>query len=95
VWRLVTAIFLHTGFSHIVSNVVAQLIFGSILESMIGFTQIACVYLASGIGGNLFSSFFSRKKSVGASTAINGVVTSLLAMIIVNWHAMSGNQQLE
>jgi len=95
VWRLVTAVFLHTGFAHIVSNIVAQLIFGSILESMIGFTQIACVYLGSGIGGNLFSSYLQTSSSVGASTAINGIVTSLLAMLIINWHAMSGNQQLE
>lgn len=91
-WRLVTAMFLHTGFTHIILNIVAQLIFGSILESMIGFTQIACVYLASGIGGNLFSSSLNTSSSVGASTAINGVVTSLLAMIIINWHAMSGNE---
>ena len=62
---------------------------------MIGFKHIAGVYLASGLGGNLFSAYCSDSPSVGASTCINGVVTGLLAILLVNWHAMSGRQDLE
>lgn len=49
------------------------------------------------IGGNIFSSVcqFTGDNSVGASTAINGLLTGLLAVIIVNWSVFNGNPQLE
>lgn len=49
------------------------------------------------IGANIFSSVcqYEGSASVGASTSINGLLTGLLAMIIVNWSAFEGNQMLE
>lgn len=97
VWRVATPIFLHVGFSHMAMNFISQLIFGSLLEGMVGFFHTCLLYFASGIGANIFSSVcqFEGKPSVGASTSINGLLTGLLAMIIVNWSAFDGNQMLE
>ena len=86
VWRFLTPIFFHVGFSHIISNMLTQLIFGSLLEQWIGFKHIAAVYFVSGIGGNLFSSMFTDAPSVGASTADLGIYAGMLAMIFVNWN---------
>jgi len=47
------------------------------------------------IGGNLFSSMLSDSTSVGASTSDFGILTALLAMILVNWNAFNSSQQLE
>ena len=43
----------------------------------------------------MFSSNINDDRSIGASTADQGIMTGLLAMIIVNWSAFSGNPQLE
>jgi len=48
IWRLFTPIFLHSGFQHIVSNLAMQLIFGSLLESMVGFNHTMYLYFISG-----------------------------------------------
>ena len=56
------------------------------LEGMIGFKQMAALYFASAIGGNLFSGYCNpNNRSVGASTADFGIFTGMLAMIFVNW----------
>lgn len=48
VWRYFTAMFFHLSFSHIIMNLVSQLIYGLMLESMIGFNQMAALYIFSG-----------------------------------------------
>jgi len=37
----------------------------------------------------------SDSTSVGASTSDFGILTALLAMILVNWNAFNSSQQLE
>ena len=75
-------------------NVISQLIFGSLLEVMIGTKRMALLYLACGIGGNLMGALASDDPSVGASTAVFGIFTGQIAMIMVNWHALSQHPQL-
>ena len=48
IYRLLTAVLLHTGFSHYVMNMLTQIIFGSWLEAMIGFRLTAMTYVVSG-----------------------------------------------
>jgi len=86
---------LHVGFSHIIFNLISQIIFGSTLELMVGFKHTAALYFMSGIGGNMFSAFCSNGNSIGASTADFGILTGLLAMILVNWFEFSKSPQLE
>jgi len=62
---------------------------------MIGFKQMATMYFAAGIGGNIFSSCINDEPSVGASTAVFGVLTGQAAMIIVNWSAFNSYPQLK
>jgi len=91
IWRLLTPIFLHTGFQHIIQNLITQIIFGNIFELMVGFKQTAILYFVSGIGGNLFSSYLSSDNSIGASTSDFGLLFGLLAVIRINWNAFKDN----
>lgn len=95
VWRFLTPILLHNSLGHLIQNLLTQLIFGSMLEGMVGFRQTALLYLASGVGGNLFSALCQDTNNVGASTAVCGILAGCLAMIIANWSAFDSNQQLE
>lgn len=76
-WRFVTAIFLHGDFGHLLYNMFALLLFGGMLERLIGSKRFALVFFVTGIGANLFSVFF-YPSSLGASGAIFGVIGALV-----------------
>jgi len=72
-WRFVTAIFLHASLTHIIFNLFALVLFGLIVEKLIGSNRFLFVFLATGIFANLVSVFF-YPSSLGASGAIMGVI---------------------
>lgn len=76
-WRFVTSMFLHGGVGHLVLNLFAFLLFGSILEKFIGWKKFLLVFFVSGIFANLFSVNFYFS-SLGASGAIFGVIGALI-----------------
>ena len=51
------------------------------------------LYLLSGFGGILFSACCSDMRSVGASTAVYGLVGSYLSFMILNWGHLSSNPE--
>jgi len=75
-WRFVSAIFLHGSFSHIIFNLFALILFGLILESIIGSKKFILVFFASGILANLIAVNF-YDSSLGASGAIYGILGCL------------------
>ncbi len=76
-WRFFTSIFLHAGLAHLVLNLFALALFGSILERFIGGKRFLLVFFVSGIIANLISvNFYSS--SLGASGAIFGVIGALV-----------------
>ena len=75
-WRFVTAIFLHSGPGHLLYNVFALLLFGFILENLVGSKRFLFVFFFSGIAANVFSSFF-YDNALGASGAIFGIIGTL------------------
>jgi membrane associated rhomboid family serine protease len=72
-WRFVTSLFLHADIIHLIYNLFALLLFGFILERIIGSRNFLIVFFASGIIGNLISVNF-YESSLGASGAIYGVI---------------------
>ena len=73
-WRLFTPMFLHGNFLHIILNMYALLIFGPTLERYYGHGRYIALYLVSGFAGNVLSFMFSLAPSLGASTAIFGLL---------------------
>ncbi len=71
-WTLVTYMFLHAGFGHILFNMFALYIFGPPVEQRLGGNRFITLYLISGIVGALFSMVLGFP-IIGASGAVMGV----------------------
>lgn len=88
VYRLVSAIFLHVNFLHIIGNLFSTFILVTRIEYTFGPIKILLIYLLCGIGGNIFSlavdnNYYSIK--AGASTALYGMIGVVLGYLIINW----------
>jgi membrane associated rhomboid family serine protease len=74
-WTLVTYMFMHAGFGHILFNMLSLFFFGPRLEAQLGLRKFAGLYLVSGIAGGLLSWVFTPNAHiVGASGAVLGVM---------------------
>jgi membrane associated rhomboid family serine protease len=62
VYRFFTPMFLHGGFSHLLNNLVYQVLAGSILERKYGTKTFAICYILFGFSGNVMSAL-TRPKS--------------------------------
>lgn len=72
-WRLVTAIFIHSGISHLIMNLLVLGIAGAFLEQLIGKFKLVASFLISGLVGSISSIvWYEHTVSVGASGAIAG-----------------------
>ena len=86
-WRLLTSVFLHSGLTHLGSNLLVQVLMGNAVERNLGHIRYLILYLVSGIGGNVISVLYDRAQgvntySVGASGAVFGVMGALIVLII-------------
>lgn len=79
VWRFLTAIFLHGGLGHLLYNLFALSLFGSVLEKLIGWRRFLIVFFITGIIANVIAVNF-YPSSLGASGAIFGVIGALIAI---------------
>jgi hypothetical protein len=76
IWRFITSIFLHGSIEHLIFNLFALIMFGLILESLIGTKKFLIVFFVSGVLANLIAvNFYSS--SLGASGAIYGILGCL------------------
>lgn len=73
-WTVVTYMFVHGGFLHILFNMFALYIFGPRLEVELGSKRFLLLYFISGISGGLLSLvFMPTTPIIGASGAVFGV----------------------
>jgi len=75
-WRLITPVLLHGSILHIAFNMYALYVLGPGLERFYGYTRFFLLYLVGGFVGNVFSFILSPANSLGASTAIFGIVAA-------------------
>jgi len=79
IWRFISSIFLHGSTAHIVSNLFALALFGTVLESIIGSKRFLLVFFVSGIIANIIAINF-YPLSLGASGAIYGILGALIIL---------------
>lgn len=74
-WRLVTPIFLHIGFWHLLFNLVSLATVGPKVEAIWGRTTMLFVFIATGVVGNIGSGLAQPDViSAGASGGICGLI---------------------
>jgi len=80
---ILTSMFLHGGFLHLLGNLWFLFIFGPSIESALGARRFAALYLLSGIGAALAQAALNPLAHVpmlGASGAISGVLAAYVSL---------------
>ena len=93
-WRLVTAIFLHANWLHLLVNTVFMFRWCVEIERTVGSTRFAIAYLTTGIAGYAVSVLFRSGPSVGASGAGFGMIAVTLGILyrrMGSWQTFIGN----
>lgn len=90
-WRLFTPMLLHGSIMHVGFNMYALYLFGRRLERYYGHWRFLTLYIISGFAGNVISMMFTESPSLGASTAIFGLLGAQGIFIYQN-RVLFGNQ---
>jgi membrane associated rhomboid family serine protease len=80
---LLTSMFLHGGWAHLIGNMLYLWIFGDNVEDRLGHLRYLGFYLLAGVGAGLTHAYLhpaSEIPTVGASGAISGVLGAYLVM---------------
>jgi membrane associated rhomboid family serine protease len=87
-WRLMTACFVHIGLLHLGMNMYSLWVLGPLLEKMWGHVRFLAIYLIAGLGGSCAMAYSllgdPQVPGAGASGALWGLMTALVAWIILN-----------
>jgi hypothetical protein len=82
-WTLITSVFLHADFNHLLFNMFALFFFGSYLERLLGSNRFLIIFIAAGIVGNLgylVTASNSMIPAIGASGAAYGLMGTLVIL---------------
>lgn len=87
-WRLITPVLLHGSVLHLGFNMYALFSIGPALERKYGILPFIALYSMGGIWGNTLSFLLSPNPSLGASTAIFGLIAAQGVYIYKNRHLL-------
>ncbi len=99
-WRLLTALFLHYGVTHLLFNLFAIYVLGPPLERLIGSFRFAVAYLVSGIGSTAGVVLLTLLRIlppadlVGASGSVMGIVGAWAGFLVRHRHIWHAKQRL-
>ena len=83
--RLLSAMFLHAGFVHLLFNLIGLVIFGRINERLFGRVKFFWLYVLTGISASSTSYLFNDVGiSIGASGAIFGMMGAMISFFVIN-----------
>lgn len=90
-WRLITPIFVHGGFSHMVFNSFSLVLFAPALEILLGKMKFTLLYLAAGLAANIATLALEplTYTHVGSSGAIFGLFGFYIAITVFKKHMLS------
>lgn len=95
-WRIITSMFLHYGFGHLLFNMFSLFLFGPELEKIAGKMRFLTIYFLAGIFG-VAGSFITEAPnyaSVGASGAIYGIFGAFAALVYYTRHSFPQLKQI-
>lgn len=85
-WTLITSMFLHVGFFHIIMNMLGLVLFGIYLEKVVGWKNFLLIYFVGGILGSIayvaFAIYLGEGyiPSIGASGGVYAIITALMVV---------------
>lgn len=82
-WRIITSMFIHAGFTHVLFNMFSLFLFGPELEKIAGKMRFLTIYFLAGIFGEA-ATYLTQDPyyaSVGASGAIYGIFGAFAALV--------------
>lgn len=87
IWQPITYMFLHADFTHLFFNMLMTWMLGNTIESVWGSKKFLKYYIACGLGGAVFSTFFnfSGPPVVGNSGAVFGLYLAYALMFPNNY----------
>jgi len=80
-WRLLTAVFMHAGWIHLLLNTYMVFTWGGEVERTVGSVWFSFAYMTTGIGASAVSVLCHNVASVGASGAVFGIIAVVLAIL--------------
>jgi len=88
-YRILSSMFLHSDWSHLINNMLVLLFVGDNLERAAGKLRYLIIYLGAGVIAGITSISYNMVKnnivySIGASGAIFGIVGAMLYILIAN-----------
>ncbi|WP_301108496.1 rhomboid family intramembrane serine protease [Sporosarcina sp.] len=95
-WRLLTPMFLHGGFTHLLFNMFSLFIFGPELEKIAGKARFITIYMLAGLFGDIATYFLQLPdyRHLGASGAIFGVFGAFGALVYYTKHVFPQLKQV-
>lgn len=78
-WRLLSSIFVHAGWWHLLSNLVVLGVWGACFEKLLGRWAVLSLFVLSGLWGNLISDIY------GPSMVALGASGGAFAMVAAVW----------
>ncbi len=88
-WRLLTAMFLHSGMRHLVNNMLVLGVVGTLLERKVGKIRYLLIYFGGGLIGGYVNYYLDLQAgknvvSIGASGAVFAVAGAMLWVVIAH-----------
>jgi rhomboid protease GluP len=84
-WRLISSCFIHIGFLHLFTNMIAFVYIAAKLEAQLGKLRFAVAYILTGIAGSATSLYWHDSiVSAGASGSIFGLYGLFFALLTTN-----------
>lgn len=91
--RLLSYMFLHANFEHLMSNMVGMWFIGGEVEKRLGSLRTAIIYFGSGVGGGFISMMVSHmihpdkiRFAAGASAAVFGMMCAMVFLSVKGEH---------
>jgi rhomboid-related protein 1/2/3 len=86
IWRFITYMVIHSGYTHLIFNLIVQLLVGLPLELNYGSRRIGAIYLSGILFASLGASVFEPEVYlVGSSGGVYAVLSAYLIHIILNF----------
>jgi rhomboid protease GluP len=82
-WRVLSSAFLHWGPAHVLMNMWALYVLGSMLERFIGPVRTLAIYAASALAGGVLSALIKEQElAAGASGAVWGLMVAWVVLLL-------------